>query len=87
MLRRRVRREQKDQDALAARVASRVRKINRAQRNLEQVEELLKTAIANETLKEELAREEQRFRTDIKGRVDHKENGGSGGSESEDGSP
>lgn len=42
---------------------------------------------ANETLKEELAREEQRFRTDVKGRVDHKENGGSGGSESEDGSP
>lgn len=41
---------------------------------------------ANETLKEELAREEERFRTDVKGRVDHKENVG-GGSESEDGSP
>lgn len=41
---------------------------------------------ANETLKEELAREEERFRTDVKGRVVHKENG-SGGSESEDGSP
>lgn len=41
---------------------------------------------ANETLKEELAREEERFRTDVKGRVVHKENG-NGGSESEDGSP
>lgn len=41
---------------------------------------------ANETLKEELAAEEQRFRTDVKGRVDHKENA-TGGSESEDGSP
>lgn len=40
---------------------------------------------ANETLKEELAREEERFRTDVKGRATHKENGGGGGSESEDG--
>ena len=36
---------------------------------------------ANETLKEELAREEERFRTDVKGRATHKENGGGGGSE------
>lgn len=40
---------------------------------------------ANPTLKEELAQEEQRFRTDVKGRAVHKEDG-AGGSESEDGS-